>query len=212
MKPTFKLSIAFAAVFAMAGAVQAQSSTSGGMSSSTTTSNMSSSRSSSMYAPGATYLGFNIGQSNFALGNGFGNFSSESRKNSYSLYGGGYFSEYLGAELGYIDFDRVNRAGGSTRADGFSVSLVGKLPISPAFNLLGKVGTTYGRTDVSANPISGIAGGKESSWGLSYGVGAEYAFTPSWSGVLQYDEYRMKFAGTGNEKIGNTSIGVRYKF
>ena len=213
MKNTFKLTPVLAATalaaVAMSGGVQAQTSA-------TTTAAPSTSASSgsgySMYAPGSTYIGANIGQSNYRLNNGLGVFPSDKRKNSYSIYGGGYFSEYLGAELGYTDFDRISRAGGTTYANGLSLSLVGRLPVAPSFNLLGKVGTTYGRTDVSTNPASGIVGGKESSWGLSYGVGAEYAFSPSWSGVLQYDEYRMKFAGTGNDKVSNTSLGIRYKF
>ena len=198
MKKSFKLSIALAAAtLAMAGVAQAQSSTSSGY---------------SMYAPGATYIGFNAGQSNYRLNNGAGGFASDQRKNSYSLYGGGYFSNNFGLELGYTDFDRISRAGGSTKAEGFSVSLVGKLPLSPSFNLLGKLGTTYGRTEVSSNPASGITPGKEAKWGLSYGIGAEYAFNSSWSGVLQYDEYNMKFAGTGNDRINTTSLGIRYKF
>ncbi len=202
MKNAHKLSATLAALtLAMAGAAQAQSS----MSSTST-------RGNSMYAPGGTYLGFNAGQSNYRLNNGAGGFASENRKNAYSIYGGGYFNNNFGVELGYTDFDRINRAGGSTRAEGYSVSLIGKAPLSPAFNLLGKIGTTYGRTDVSTNPASGIVPGKESKWGLSYGIGAEYAFTPSVSAVLQYDEYRMKFAGTGNEKVSNTSLGLRYNF
>ncbi len=199
MKKSFKLSIALAAAaLAMAGGAQAQStSASGGY---------------SMYAPGATYIGFNAGQSNYRLNNGVGGFASDNRKNSYSLYGGGYFNNNFGLELGYTDFDRIARAGGSTKADGFSVSLVGKLPLAPSFNLLGKLGTTYARTEVTSNPASGISAGKEANWGLSYGIGAEYVFSTSWSGVLQYDEYRMKFAGTGNDKVSTTSVGIRYNF
>ena len=200
MKKSFKLSIAIAiatSTLAMAGVAQAQSSKPSGY---------------SMYAPGTTYFGLNAGQSNFRLNNGVGGFAADQRKNAYSIYGGSYFSDYFGAELGYTDFDRVNRAGGSTYAQGLSASLVGKLPLSPSFNLLGKLGTTYGRTDVSSNPASGINPGKESRWGLSYGIGAEYAFNTSLSGVLQYDEYNLKFAGTGNSRINTTSLGIRYKF
>jgi opacity protein-like surface antigen len=200
MRNAFKHSITLAVTaLAMASSVQAQSSTSpsGGY---------------SMYAPGGTYLGLNAGQSNYRLNNGVGGFASEQRKNAYSIYGGGYFNKNFGLELGYSDFDRVSRAGGSTYATAFSISLVGKLPVAPAFNLLGKLGTTYGRTDVSSNPASGIAPGKTTGWGLSYGLGAEYAFSTNWSAVLQYDEYRLKFAGTGSDKISTTSLGLRYNF
>lgn len=199
MKKTFKLSTALAlAALAMAGGAQAQSTpASGGY---------------SMYAPGATYIGLNAGSSNYRLNNGTGAFPADQRKNSYSLYGGGYFSQNFGVELGYTDFDRINRAGGSTKADGFSASLVGKLPVSPSINLLGKLGTTYGRTEVSSNPASGIAAGKESGWGVNYGLGAEYMFSTNVSAVLQYDEYRLKYPGQGKDKIATTSVGIRYNF
>lgn len=166
----------------------------------------------SMYGPGSTYFGLNAGRSNFRLNNGVGGFSAQQRDSSYSLYGGGYFSPYLGAELGYTAFGRINRAGGTTAAEGFNVSLVGKAPLSQSFNLLGRLGTTYGRTDVSSNALSGIAPGKASGFGLSYGVGAEFAFNPTWSAVLQYDEYNLKFVNTGRDKVTSTSVGVRYRF
>ena len=165
-----------------------------------------------MYAPGSAYVGLNVGQANYRLDNGVGGFAADQRKKAYSIYGGGYFSNNFGVELSYTDFDRINRAGGTTYANGFGASLVGKLPVAPSFNLLAKVGTLYGRTDVSSDPASGITPGKEAKWGMSYGVGAEYAFSPNWSGVLQYDEYRMKFAGTGIGKVNTTSIGMRYNF
>ena len=166
----------------------------------------------SMYAPGSTYVGINAGRSNFRLNSGLGGFPSDKRNNAYSIYGGGYFNNNFGFELGYTNFGRIARAGGTTKAEGFNLGLVGKLPLSPSFNLLGRVGTTYGRTDVSAAPASGIVGGRESSFNLSYGVGAEYAFNTNWSAVLQYDEYNLKFVTTGRDRINTTSLGLRYRF
>jgi hypothetical protein len=43
-----------------------------------------------------------------------------------------------------------NRAGSSTKMDGINFSLIGRAPMSSNFNVLGKVGTTYGPTDVSS--------------------------------------------------------------
>ncbi len=200
MKTPLRISLALAAAsMALAGGVQAQT--------------MASSNSGySMYAPGSTYLGFNAGQSNFRVNNGNGTFASDQRKTAYSLYGGSYFNDYLGVELGYTDFGRINRGGGQTKAEGFNLGLVGKLPLSPSFNLLGRLGTTYGRTDVSSNPASGVTAGKETGWGASYGIGAEYAFNTQLSAVLQYDEYNLKFAGGNRDRINTTSVGLRYKF
>ena len=166
----------------------------------------------SMYGLGSSYVGLNAGRSNFSLNNGLGGFSADKRANAYNLYGGGYFNDNLGVELGYADFGRISRAGGTTRAQGFNASLVGKMPVASSFNLLGRLGTTYGRTDVTASPASGVATGRENGFGVSYGLGAEYLFNPTLSGVLQYDEYRLKFAGAGRERVNTTSLGLRYRF
>lgn len=202
MKTPFKFSLVIAvAALAAAGGAQAQN---------TTTSAPRSDY--SMYAPGSAYIGLNAGQSNFRVNNGNGLFASEQRKTAYSLYGGSYFNDYLGVELGYTDFGRINRGGGQTKAEGFNVGLVGKLPLSPSFNLLGRLGTTYGRTDVSSNIASGVTAGKETGWGGSYGIGVEFAFNPQLSAVLQYDEYNLKFAGGNRDRINTTSVGLRYRF
>ena len=202
MKTSNKLTLALAAAsLAFAAGVQAQSSTTPAPRSGY-----------SMYAPGSAYIGFNVGQSNLNLSNGNNLFGVERSKNTYNLYGGSYFTDYLGVEIGYADFGNVSRGGGKTKAEGFNVGLVGKLPLSPSFNLLGRLGTTYGRTDVSSSIGSGVTAGKETGWGGSYGIGAEFAFNPQLSAVLQYDEYNLKFAGGTRDRINTTSLGLRYRF
>lgn len=162
--------------------------------------------------PGQSYIGLNAGQSNFMLGNGSGIFGFDEHDVAYNIYAGTYFTYNFGIEFGYVDFGSVNRAGGRTKADGISLSLVGKLPVGDSFKLLGKIGTTYGRTDVSSAGGSGITAGTDSGFDWSYGVGAEYAFNPQWSAVLQYDEHYLKFAGSGHDRVSATTLGVRFRF
>jgi OmpA-OmpF porin, OOP family len=168
--------------------------------------------SGSMYLPGTGYIGLNAGQSDFRVTNGNGGFPSDKKDTSYSIYAGGYFSNYLGAELGYIDFGKISRAGGSTKAEGIQLSLVGKVPLADSFNLTGRLGTTYGRTDTSANILSGVGTGKANGFGVLYGIGLEYAFSPQWSAVVQYDEQELKFVNSGRDTVNVTSAGVRYRF
>jgi OOP family OmpA-OmpF porin len=165
-----------------------------------------------LYSPGASYVGLNIGSSNYSLGNGFGPFGNDDKDTVYNIYTGSFFSPNLGFELGYTNFGKIDRAGGQTKAEGINLSLVGRAPITPSFNLLGKLGTTYGRTDVSAFPGSGVASGKETGFGISYGIGAEYSFNPQLSAVLQYDEHKLKFAGDGRDRVNATTVGLRYRF
>jgi OmpA-OmpF porin, OOP family len=167
---------------------------------------------SSIYVPGSGYVGLTAGQSDYSLDNGIGVFGSDQGDTSYGVKAGGYFNNNFGMEIGYTDFGTVNRSGGNTNADGINISLIGKMPLNPSINLLGKIGTTYSRTEVTADPASGIASGSENGFGLSYGLGVEYAFNPKWSTVLQYESHEMNFAGDRSDRVGNTSLGVRYRF
>jgi len=170
------------------------------------------------YAPmtgnGASYIGLSGGPSDFSRSRGgIGLFNNGDHDTAYSLMAGSYFiNPNVGMELGYTNFGSVARGGGDTKAEGINVSVIGKLPVGNSLNLLGKVGTTYGRTDVSANPASGIRSGSESGFDWSYGVGAELVINPQWSAVLQYDEHYLKFAGASSERITTTTIGARMHF
>ena len=165
-----------------------------------------------LYGPGAGYVGLNVGRSDYTLNSGFGGFPAEKNDTAYNIYSGSYFSPNLGLELGYTHFGNVERAGGNTKAEGINVSLVGKAPLGSQFNLLGKVGTTYGRTDVSSARFSGVSSGRETGFGISYGLGAEYVFSPQLSAVLQYDEHKLRFANAGRESISAATVGLRYRF
>ena len=165
-----------------------------------------------LYSPGSGYVGLNVGSSNYSLGNGFGPFASDNKDTVYNIYTGTFFNPNVGLELGYTNFGKIDRAGGSTKAEGFNLSVIGRAPVTTSFALFGKLGTTYGRTDVSARPGTGVASGKETGFGISYGVGAEYSFTPQLSAVLQYDEHKLKFAGAGRDRVDATTVGLRYRF
>jgi opacity protein-like surface antigen len=167
----------------------------------------------SLYSSGNRYIGLNAGQTDFRLGNGNGFYGAENRNTAYSIYGGSYFRDSnLGMELGYTDFGRVNRAGGSTKADGINLSLIGRVPLGSSFNLLGKVGGLYARTDVSTGAGSGVTPGSTTDLDWTYGVGVEFAFARQWSAVLQYDENNMKFAGGARDKVTNLAVGIRYLY
>ena len=102
-------------------------------------------------------------------------------------------------------------AGGTTRAQGLNLSLVGRVPVGPV-NLFGKLGTTYGRTKVSADAASGVVTGKDSGWNGAYGVGIGFDLTPSSSIVLEWERHDFDFAGIGRQPVKATSIGYVHRF
>jgi OOP family OmpA-OmpF porin len=155
------------------------------------------------------YVGLNVGKSEYKLPCSAG-FSCDDPE-SFHLYTGGNVNEWLGAEIGYLYMGKADRQGGSTRGHGINISLVGTVPAGPV-KVFGKVGTTYGRTTVSASSAANEPVGDEDGFGLSYGAGVQYDFTPQWALVGQWDRHHMKFAGRDRENVDALSVGVKYKF
>lgn len=176
-----------------------------------TTAPSTSSGSSWMSGTSRGYIGLNIGRSDFRTGCGTGAFACDDSDTAGSIYLGSMFRENWGAELGYVNMGRVARGGGDTQAHGLNLSLVGKAPLTSQFSLLGKVGTTYGRTRTSSAAGSGVAAGSDNGFGLSYGVGASYDFTPNVAATINWDSHDFRFA-SGRDQVRMTSVGLQYKF
>jgi len=155
------------------------------------------------------YVGINAGQPKFDTPCVAG-FSCTNHTTAYKLYTGGMFNPYVGGELAYVDMGRVNRAGGRTSAHGINLSVVGRVPLG-GFNLFGKVGTTYGRTNT--NSASGlIATGKDKGWGGSYGVGVGFDLTRASSIVLEWERHEFRFSGLGRQSVDSTTLGYVHRF
>jgi hypothetical protein len=168
----------------------------------------------SMFTPGTSYIALNAGTSDLSRPiTAFGVFGGEQQGQTYGLAMGNFFAgQNYGVEVAYADFGSANRYGGSTKVDGITLSLLGRLPVGANFNLLGKVGTTYSRTDVSTNAANSNLAGGERGFDWSYGLGGEFVISPQWSATLQYSEHFVKYPVTGNERISATTLGARYYY
>ena len=156
------------------------------------------------------YVGLNVGKSDYKLPCTSG-FSCDNPE-SFHIYTGGSMNEWLGAEVGYLYMGKADRQGGTTRGHGINLSLVGTVPVGQAFKVFGKVGTTYGRTTVSASSAANEPVGDEDGFGLSFGAGVQYDITQQWAVVGQWDRHHMKFAGRDRENVDAASVGVKFKF
>ena len=163
--------------------------------------------------PGSSYFGLGLGVSDLRQPfGGLDNFGG-SGQNAGNLSVGSYFNRNFGVELGYTNFGTIDRNGGQTKVDGINLSLIGRAPLGDSFSLLGKVGTTYSRSDVTASVLSGAATGTERGFDWSYGIGGEWAFHPRWSAVLAYDEAYVKYPGGGsNQRVSDTLLSLRYRY
>lgn len=157
------------------------------------------------------YVGINLGKSDWQAPCGAAGFACDDSGNAVSIYSGGMFNPYFGAEIGYVNFGRMDRGGGRTKAHGVNLSLVGRIPMGRV-SLYGKVGTLYGRTDSDVAPASGLTAGKDSGWEGSYGVGLGFDIAPRSSIVLEWNRYDLNFVGTGRREISTTSVGYVHRF
>jgi OOP family OmpA-OmpF porin len=162
---------------------------------------------------GDTFIGIAIGKPHYETS--CGNISGLSCSNngtSVSITAGNMFSEYWGAELSYLDLGKADRAGGSVDARGLNLSLVGRVPLGDNFDIAGKVGATYGITHVNANPLAGLMNGRDSGWGLGYGVAVNVHFARGLSASVGWEQHDFQFAGQGTSAVKNVTLGLAYRF
>ncbi|MGE0798729.1 MAG: outer membrane beta-barrel protein [Lautropia sp.] len=155
------------------------------------------------------YFGLNLGKSKFdpSCAPGFG---CDTGKTGYRATLGGQTTETVGAEISYINLGKIDFSGGSQRAHGFNLSVVGTLPVGAGFSAFGKLGATYGWTETRSS-APGIRTGDEKGIGFSYGLGLGYRLTPQLELTAEYERHRFDFA-PGDQSLGFTSIGLRYRY
>ncbi len=159
---------------------------------------------------GRTTLGLNIGRSDFQVACG-SVFACDDTDRYWSIYGRNMASDYWGSEVAFVDMGRMERGGGTTRARGLNVSLVGQVPVAQSLGIFGKIGAMYGRTRTSTAAGADIAGGNENGFGVSLGAGVSWEFSPKVAAVLEWDRYDFRFQ-SGRDAVNAASLGLQYKF
>lgn len=159
----------------------------------------------------AGYVGLSVGKGTLntdcVAGQSCGNPNS-----AFTFYTGGMFSPNGGVQLGYLQLQNASRNGGKTEVKGLNLTLVGALPLSPSFSLLGRLGGTYGWTTTSIGTGVPAPAGKAKGVGAAYGVGASWNFNPNWSLTVDWDRHHLKYAGNVKRDTDVAALGVKYNF
>ena len=157
------------------------------------------------------YIGASAGESKFDNQCGRTDiFACDQRDTAWKVFAGGKFNPYWGLEAAYTDFGKVNASGGDTKAWAAGLSLVGNIPLD-RFDVFGKLGGVYGRTDVHADPSTLFDTGHKNGWGWTYGVGADWNVTRNVAIRVDWDRYKLDFVG-GRQDLDMASAGVQFRF
>jgi opacity protein-like surface antigen len=115
---------------------------------------------------------------------------------AYRLGTGYRFLPWLGAAGAFVNLGTVNSSvdvGSGTplaveaSADGFEVVLTGQLPLTDALALTAQAGFLWWKGDTSIDGLASSDSGNDFTWG----VGAEYAFTPTLAATTSWRRYSI---------------------
>ncbi len=162
---------------------------------------------------GRSFIDLSVGKStyNTSCGNVAGLTCSRGTT-SYSLTAGNMVTDNFGIELSAMNFGKADRAGGSVSARGVNLSAVGRLPLGDSFALEGKVGPTYGVTHVTSAQDAGLANGRDSGFGLGYGVALDVNVARGLHGSVGWEQHDFHFAGQGTSSVKNITLALGYTF
>jgi OOP family OmpA-OmpF porin len=154
-----------------------------------------------------------------------GALTEDTRGNAYKAFIGVPLSPNWAVEAGYFDLGRfgldaattpTGTVSGTTRIQGLNLDLVGTLPITERWSLLGRVGAAYAETKSSfsgtgASGVTALPSSKRDTH-YKYGFGTEYAFTPALTMRLEGERYQVNNAIGQRANVDLISVGLVYRF
>jgi OOP family OmpA-OmpF porin len=150
----------------------------------------------------------------------------DNRDNAYKLFGGYQFNKYYAVESGYFDLGQfgytatTTPAGsrtGSIKLRGINFDVVGMLPVSEKFSVLGRLGVnyaqardTYSSTGAVPAPTNSEPTNKEANY--KAGLGLQYDLTKSLGLRAEAERYRINDAVGNKGDVNMFSLGLVYRF
>ena len=150
--------------------------------------------------------------------------SSDESDNSYKLFGGYQLNRNFGVEAGVYDLGKTSFSstapGGAfnnqSSVRGINLDLVGTLPLTERFSLLGRVGAAYGRTraDFSGAGAAGMANPNlsEKKTHAKVGLGVQYEVSRSFWVRGEVERYRVSNGVGGRHNANVYTVGLVFPF
>jgi OmpA-OmpF porin, OOP family len=144
---------------------------------------------------------------------------------AFRILGGYQINRYWGIEAAYFDLGRssfssstfpTGNVNGEVKVRGGSLDLVGTLPLSDRFALLGRIGGHYSRTyaDFNGNGAANFLSSSNSNRKTDgkVGAGLQYAFSQNFMVRLEGDRYRVSDAVGSKGYINTAMLSLVFPF
>jgi OOP family OmpA-OmpF porin len=151
--------------------------------------------------------------------------SVDQKGTGYKAFVGFPMSPNWAVETGYFDLGRfgfdasttpAGTLSGSARVRGLNLDLVGTLPITDRWSLLGRVGAAYAQTKGTFSGTGAVSVTEPSTskreTNYKYGLGTQYAFTPALTLRLEGERYRVNDSVGQRANVDLISLGLVYRF
>jgi OOP family OmpA-OmpF porin len=159
------------------------------------------------------YIGGGLGQSKWDIDSSGLSGTTDDKDTAWKIFGGYQVNKYFGVEGGYVDLGNASFTGTlaspippfpagtpvslNLDSKAWFVSVVGTLPISNQFSLLGKIGVSRSDTDATA-AVAGLAGSaNEKTTEATYGLGVRFDINKNFGVRAEWDRFRV-----GGDDVG----------
>ncbi|MBA5606986.1 outer membrane beta-barrel protein [Duganella sp. FT3S] len=161
------------------------------------------------------YVGANIGRAEQKLEIPSG--TGTENTTGFKLYGGYNYTNNFGAEVGYVDFRKVEGSdsgyGASSKPSAIYAAATGTLPLNAQFSLFGKLGVAYNHTTIEAWLPGQFYSTSKNKTQAMIGIGASFALDQKITFVAEYENFgKVAEQNSLNVKADLLSVGVRVKF
>ena len=144
---------------------------------------------------------------------------------AYKLFLGRQFNPYLGLEAGYFDLGRsrftsttvpAGSLNGEVKVQGLNLDLVGTLPVSERFAVLGRAGVQYARTNDFFAGSGAISvprpNASRRDTNGKVGLGLQYAFSPGFMLRGEVERYRVNDGVDHHGNVNVASLSLVFPF
>jgi OmpA-OmpF porin, OOP family len=168
------------------------------------------------YAGGAVgRLDYSIDTADFNSG-GARVTSKDDKAIGWRVFGGYQFNKYIGAEAGYAGLGKFSVKGtvngspftASAKTDGYTLALVGTLPLNDKLAFFGKMGGIRSKSKATASAANVRLTDSGHNNGSLVGAGIKYSFNPQFALRLEAERFGL---GDG-DSVYLYSLGAQYTF